>query len=41
VIDIASRSIVEYTMAHHLRTELISDALGNAIAARAPDPGVR
>ena len=27
-------------MADHPRTELISDALGNAVAARDPDPGV-
>ncbi len=27
-------------MADHLRTELVSDALGNAIAARDPAPGV-
>ncbi len=40
VIDIASRRVVGYAMADHLRTELISDALGNAVAARDPDPGV-
>jgi transposase InsO family protein len=40
VIDIASRRIVGYAMADHLRTELISAALGNAVAARDPDPGV-
>jgi transposase InsO family protein len=40
VIDIASRRVVGYAMAGHLRTELISDALGNAAATRDPDPGV-
>jgi transposase InsO family protein len=40
VIDIASRRAVGYAMADHLRTELVADALGNAIAAREPDPGV-
>jgi hypothetical protein len=38
VIDIASRRVVGYAMADHLRTELISGALGNAVAARDPDP---
>jgi transposase InsO family protein len=40
VIDIASRRVVGYAMAEHLRTGLISDALGNAVAARDPEPGV-
>ena len=40
VIDIASRRIVGYAIADHLRTELVSDALGNAVAARDPGPGV-
>ena len=40
VIDIASRRVVGYAMAGHLRTELIADALSNAVAARAPEPGV-
>jgi transposase InsO family protein len=40
VIDIASRRVAGYAMAGHLRTELISAALGNAVAARDPDPGV-
>jgi transposase InsO family protein len=34
VIDIASRRVVGFAMADHLRTELISDALGKAVAAR-------
>jgi transposase InsO family protein len=40
VIDIASRRIVGYALADHLRTELVSDALANAVAARNPGPGV-
>jgi putative transposase len=40
VIDIASRRVVGYAMADHLRTELVSDALANAVAARDPAPGV-
>ena len=40
VIDIASRRVVGYAMADHLRTELIADALSNAVAARDPEPGV-
>src|SRR5262249_30355428 len=40
VIDIASRRVVGYALADHLRTELVSDALANAIAARDPAPGV-
>jgi transposase InsO family protein len=40
VIDIASRRVVGYATADHLRTELVSDALSNAVAARDPEPGV-
>ena len=40
VIDIASRRVVGYALADHLRTELVADALSNAVAARDPDPGV-
>ena len=40
VIDIASRRVVGYAMADHLRTELVADALSNAVAARDPGPGV-
>jgi transposase InsO family protein len=40
VIDIASRRLVGYAMADHLRTELVSGALANAVAAREPAPGV-
>jgi transposase InsO family protein len=40
VIDIASRRVVGFAIADHLRTELVADALANAVAARYPDPGV-
>jgi transposase InsO family protein len=40
VIDIASRRVVGYAIADHLRTELVSGALANAVAARDPGPGV-
>ena len=40
MIDIASRRVVGYALADHLRTELIADALSNAVAARDPEPGV-
>jgi len=40
VIDIASRRIVGYALADHLRTGLVTAALANAVAARDPEPGV-
>jgi transposase InsO family protein len=40
VIDIASRRVVSFALAEHLRTELVADALTNAVAARDPAPGV-
>ena len=40
VIDIASRRVVGFAMADHLRTDLIADALTNAVATRNPDRGV-
>ena len=40
VIDIASRRVVGYAMADHLRTSLVADALVNAVAARDPAAGV-
>jgi transposase InsO family protein len=40
VIDIASRRVVGFTLAEQLRTELVADALTNAVAARDPAPGV-
>jgi transposase InsO family protein len=40
VIDIASRRVVGFALADHLRTELVADALANAVAARDPAAGV-
>jgi hypothetical protein len=40
VIDIAYRRVVGYATADHLRAEMVSDALANAVAARGRDPGV-
>jgi transposase InsO family protein len=40
VIDIASRRVVGFALADHLRTELVSAAVANAVAARDPGPGV-
>jgi transposase InsO family protein len=40
VMDIASRRVVGYALADHLRTSLVADALTNAVAARDPAPGV-
>ena len=40
VTGIVSRRVAGYAMADHLRTELVADALGNAVAARGPAPGV-
>jgi putative transposase len=40
VIDIASRRVVGYAMAGHVRAELVAGALANALAARDPAPGV-
>ena len=40
VIDIASRRVVGFALADHLRTELIAGALSSAVAARDPEPGM-
>jgi transposase InsO family protein len=40
VIGIASRRVVGFALAEHLRTGLVADALTNAVAARDPAPGV-
>jgi putative transposase len=40
VIDLASRRVVGWSMADHMRTELVSDALRMSVAARAPGPGL-
>ncbi len=40
VIDIASRRVVGYAMADHMRTELVADALRMALDHRRPDAGL-
>ncbi len=40
VIDLASRRVVGWSMADHMRTELVADPLRMAIAARHPAPGL-
>jgi putative transposase len=40
VIDLSSRRVVGWSMADHIRTELVADALRMAIAGRRPDPGL-
>jgi len=40
VIDLASRRVVGWSMADHMRTELVADALRMAVAARRPEPGL-
>jgi transposase InsO family protein len=40
VIDIASRRVVGWATADHLRTDLVDQALTNAVAQRRPEPGV-
>jgi putative transposase len=40
VIDLCSRKIVGWSMADHLRVDLVSDALTMAIARRSPGPGL-
>ncbi len=40
VIDIASRRVVGWAMADHMRTELVADALGMAIEQRGPKAGL-
>jgi transposase InsO family protein len=40
VIDLASRRIVGFAVADHMRTELISDALTMALGLRQPSPGL-
>ena len=40
VIDLASRRVVGWSMADHMRTELVADALEMAVAGRHPAPGL-
>lgn len=40
VIDLSSRRVVGWATADHLRTDLVEQALRNAIHARRPQPGV-
>jgi len=40
VIDLASRRVVGWALADHMRTELVEDALKTALAHRAPEEGV-
>ena len=40
MIDIASRRVVGFALAEHLRSELVAGALTNAVAAPDPAPGV-
>jgi transposase InsO family protein len=40
VIDLASRRVVGWALADHMRTELVADALRVACATRRPPPGV-
>jgi transposase InsO family protein len=40
VIDLASRAVVGWAVADHMRTKLVEDALHMAFARRRPAPGV-
>lgn len=40
VLDLCSRKIVGWSMADHMKTELVSDALTMAIVRRSPHPGL-
>jgi putative transposase len=40
VIDLDSRKVVGWATADHMRTDLIAEALTNAVATRRPAPGV-
>jgi putative transposase len=40
VLDLCSRKIVGWSMADHMKTELVSDALTMAITRRGPHPGL-
>jgi putative transposase len=40
VIDLASRRVVGFSMANHMRTSLVEDALAMALKSRRPAPGL-
>jgi transposase InsO family protein len=40
VIDLCSKKIVGWSMADHMRTDLVSDALKMAVTRRSPEPGL-
>lgn len=40
VIDLASRKVVGWAIDRHMRTDLVTDALTQAIATRRPEPGL-
>jgi putative transposase len=40
VIDLASRRVVGWALADHMRAELVGDALRMAIEQRRPTPGL-
>jgi transposase InsO family protein len=40
VIDLGSRRVVGWATADHLRTDLVEQALRNAVTQRRPEPGV-
>jgi transposase InsO family protein len=40
VIDLCSRKVVGWSMAGHMRTDLVADALNMALARRGPAPGL-
>jgi len=40
ILDLASRRVVGWAMAEHMRAELVCDALGMAVEARQPPPGL-
>jgi putative transposase len=40
ILDVCSRKVVGWSMATHLRTEFVADALGMEIARRKPSPGL-
>lgn len=39
MLDLSSRRVVGWATADHLRTDLITEALDNAVTQRRPEPG--